>query len=171
GVEQGRAGGDERRAERDRADDAPEEHPPPARERERKRGEDQREDEDVVERQALLEHVPREVGARRPPALPAPDDAREADAESDVERAERDRRRERRFAAAAERDQVEREQHEQKRDEREPGFDTDVHVSALPGPPGRSGSRQHGWTSVLARVRRSLPRGGAAPTRRAVGPS
>src|SRR6185312_3349234 len=76
-VEKGRAGEDEDRTQDDRTDDPPEQDTPLRSGRDAEVAEDESEDEEVVDRERLLDHEPRQVLARRPASLPREDHAGE----------------------------------------------------------------------------------------------
>ena len=84
--DQSRAKSDHDAAQHDHAKDAPEQHTVLINARNGKIGEDQRNDEDIVQRQRLLDHKGRQVSCGRLGAQLPPDKAGKGDSEADVER-------------------------------------------------------------------------------------
>jgi hypothetical protein len=121
GVEERRACGDEDRPQDDGAHDAPEERPPLPDRRHAEVAEDEREDEEVVDRERLLDQEPREVRARLLAAVPGPQEDGEGEAERRPADAPRDGAAHRdRFAAAAEEREVDEQHREHERSEGDP---------------------------------------------------
>ena len=108
-------------AQHDNAEDAPEEHPVLVLPRDRQRGEDQRDDEDVVHGQRLFHHEGGHVFGRRRGAELPPDEAAEGDAQRDVEGRELQALRDADLlVAAVQHPEVERQQHEDRAEECQP---------------------------------------------------
>ena len=89
GLQQRYAGGDERGSHHKCADDADHEHPVLVARRDGECGEDSGEQDDVVDRQALLDQVPRQVGLGGTATRPGPHQAAEAQSDDDPDGAPR----------------------------------------------------------------------------------
>src|SRR3954463_11426779 len=129
--EQRGAGGDESAAHHERAEDAPEEDAVLQLRRHAEEGEDQHDDEDVVDAERLLDHVPGEELQRRTAAEPEVDERVERERQRDPDGAPGER-----FAYgddvhfAMEHAEVEREEREDSEVEENPGPHTELHSSS-----------------------------------------
>jgi hypothetical protein len=126
-LEQGDTREDEGEPQHQGAEDTPEQHPELELLGDREVAHDERPHEDVVDAQALLDQVARDVLARGLTALPGEDDAGEGDADADPHR-----RLDGGFLgggcvrAAVDKQQVGHEQHRHENDEGEPDPERDV---------------------------------------------
>ena len=154
------AGEDEHGAHRQRAEDAPEQHPVLVARRDRERREDHRPHEDVVDAERLLDHVAAEVLAERLATPHEQHHEREPEPARHPDRRLDQRVLGRRFLVAAVQEQVDRQQDRDHAEQRRPVPRADVDAEIH-------------WESSLRKqrlegeVRRSLPPRGRGTVRRA----
>jgi hypothetical protein len=130
-LQQAGPGGDEAGAEHQRAEHAVEQHSVPVLAGDGEVGEQQGEDEDVVDGQALFDQEPGQVLPGGGGALPGPEQAGERQAEGDPDRRPDGRLAGRYDVSVAVRDQVDRQHDQDEGDERRPGPQGHVHVQDL----------------------------------------